>query len=44
MFTNLKKTGSIEKHLNISPMNIEKPQTLKNFTSIPKFIKVYIMS
>ena len=45
MFTNLKKTDyTIEKHLNISPMNIEKPQTLKNFTSIPKFIKVYIMS
>ena len=40
MFSNLKKRGYItEKQLNIFPMDIEKPQTLVNFISFPKFIK-----
>ena len=44
MFGSLKKKGYItEKQLKYFPMNIEKPQTLVNFISFPKFIKVCIM-
>ena len=55
MFIILQERGSItekqlrevilqKKNLNIFPINIEKPQTLVNFISFPKFIKDCIMS
>ena len=55
MFSILQERGSItekqlrgvilqKNNLNIFPINIEKPQTLVNFISFPKFIKDCIMS
>ena len=41
MFSSLKNSGVIllKNNLNIFPMNVEKPRTLVNFISFPKFIK-----